>query len=82
MDATQCKMARAGLGWSARDLARESGVATATIARFELGRPISELNRDKLSKALADAGAQFSQKTGRIGVEVPGRDVAAERDVT
>lgn len=71
MDARQCKMARAGLGWRALDLAKASGVATATIARFELGKPISDANREKLANALKAAGAQFLRKSGRIGTTVP-----------
>lgn len=71
MDAAQCKMARAGLGWRALDLANASGVATATIARFELGRDISSENHAKLVEALTKAGAQFSRKAGRKGVVVP-----------
>lgn len=71
MDAAQCKMARVGLGWRALDLSKASGVATATIARFELGKNVSDESREKLVKALSDAGAQFSRRSGRIGVTIP-----------
>jgi transcriptional regulator with XRE-family HTH domain len=52
-------------------LADKAGVGYATVARFETGQTIANDSRDKLAKALADAGAQFSQKVGRIGVSVP-----------
>jgi transcriptional regulator with XRE-family HTH domain len=71
MDAKQCRMARTGLGWRALDLSTAAGVATATIARFELGRAISDDSHRKLEKALIDAGAQFHRKPGRVGVTVP-----------
>lgn len=64
-------MARAALGWRAQDLADASGVGPATIARFELGRDIAEENRAKLRDALQQAGAQFSRRSGRVGVTVP-----------
>ena len=71
MDAKQCKMARAGLGWRAKDLAAAAGVGSATVARFELGKSIADDSRDKLEKALCDAGAQFSRRPARTGVTVP-----------
>jgi transcriptional regulator with XRE-family HTH domain len=38
LTATQCKMARAALGWGMKDLAERSGVSANTIDRFENGR--------------------------------------------
>ena len=64
-------MARAALKWTGADLAEASGVGTATIARFELGKDITLENRVKLAKALEAAGAQFSKKAGRVVVSVP-----------
>ena len=64
-------MARAGLGWRAKDLANAAGVGSATVARFELGENIASESRDKLRQALVDAGAQFSHRSGRVGVTVP-----------
>lgn len=37
MNFVQCRMARAALGWSLDDLAREAGVPVATLAQFERG---------------------------------------------
>lgn len=71
MDATQCRMARTGLNLSAVDLAKLAGIGYATVARFETGANIAADSREKLEKALLDAGAQFSARAGRVGVTVP-----------
>ena len=52
-------MARAALGWRAKDLAEAAHVGTATIARFELGSDIAEDSLRKLEAALAGAGVGF-----------------------
>lgn len=65
----QCRMARAGLGWKVSDLAQHSGVATATITRFEGGK--GSIYADTLAAihgALEAAGVTFS---GPGGVTVP-----------
>ena len=64
-------MARAGIGWKAQELADRAGVSYPSVHRFEAGQPVAEGTRAKLAKALTDAGAQFSQRAGRIGVTVP-----------
>ena len=65
-------MARAALKWSLTDLAVKAGVGRATVARFELGDgETSAETIDKMRKALADAGADFTRKAGRVGVTVP-----------
>lgn len=68
-------MARAALGWSLGEWAQRSGVGRDAAARFELGEaarmPVSAAIRDKLEKSLVDAGAQFTQGKGRVGVSVP-----------
>lgn len=71
MDATQCRMARTGLGWRAQDLADRAGVGYATVARFEAGSSIADESLKKIAQALTEAGAQFTRKTGRVGVTVP-----------
>jgi transcriptional regulator with XRE-family HTH domain len=70
MHRVQCKMARAALGWRAKDLADAAEVGSATVARFELGQEISEQNLAKLKAALEGAGAQFTSRSGRIGVSL------------
>lgn len=71
MDATQCRMARVGLNISGRDFAKLAGVGYATLARFESGADISDDTKAKIAEALAEQGAQFSRRSGRIGVTVP-----------
>lgn len=65
------KMAKAALGWSAKDLAAAAGLGYATIARFEAGRTVDDDSIGKMRKALVDAGADFTRRAGRVGVTVP-----------
>ena len=71
LTATQCKMARAALGWGMKELAEASGVSANTIDRFENGRaaPIPA-NLKALRQAFEAAGVRFTE-TG--GVEPPGK---------
>jgi transcriptional regulator with XRE-family HTH domain len=73
MTPKQSRMARAALEWSLPDLAEKSGVARITCARFETGKggAVSPDAVEKMRKALADAGADFTRKAGRVGVTVP-----------
>lgn len=82
MDPKQSRMARAGLGWRAADLAKAAGIGSATVARFELGSPVDETSVVKMRAALEKAGADLFQRKGKIGVAVPPRvgvDDADER---
>jgi transcriptional regulator with XRE-family HTH domain len=56
----QCRMARAGLGWSARDLASAARVGLATVQRFENGQvtPIPA-TLTAIQRALETAGVEF-----------------------
>jgi transcriptional regulator with XRE-family HTH domain len=60
MTSAQCKMARAALGWSARELAREAQVGSATVDRFETGRgkPIPSTVA-AMQRAMEAAGIEF-----------------------
>ena len=42
MTPTQCRMARAALGWTIRSLADRANVAPSTINHFEKGRHVHE----------------------------------------
>lgn len=64
-------MARAALKWSLTDLAQASGVGRATAARFELGQAVEADKVAAMQQALEEHGAQFSRRSGRIGVSVP-----------
>ena len=57
----QCRMARAGLNWSRAELARQSGVAEATIAGFESEtRSTYPRTVRDLQAALVKGGAVFN----------------------
>jgi transcriptional regulator with XRE-family HTH domain len=61
----QCRMARAALQWSLRDLAGNSQVNHVTINRFEIGHAAS--NRSTLAAiraALEAAGVEFIPENG------------------
>lgn len=56
MTPTQCRMARAALGWSIRKLAAEAGLASNTVLAFERGRSVLEGTWKTLRATLAAAG--------------------------
>lgn len=63
----QVKAARALLGWSQGDLARESGVSDPTIKRLEAGDgALGGRNEtgDKIRSALEAAGVEFIAENG------------------
>jgi transcriptional regulator with XRE-family HTH domain len=60
MTLTQCKMARAALGWGIRDLASRARVGSATVSRFESGQgtPIPA-TVGAMQRTLEAAGVEF-----------------------
>ena len=52
-------MARAGLGWSAEELAQRAAVGVMTVKRFESGRLITPENLEKLRAALIAGGGNL-----------------------
>lgn len=64
-------MARVALKWTTDDLAEHASVGRMTVARFERGDGVAADSVEKMRKALADAGADFTRRAGRIGVSVP-----------
>lgn len=75
MNVIQCKMARAGLGWSIDDLAAAVGtVSRRTVAKFEAGGPVSSATVEALRQCLVRHGAEFVNGGKSIGVRVPRRD--------
>ena len=52
----QCKMARAALNWSIRDLADKANVDKATVSRFENGKDSYASTAAKLRAALESSG--------------------------
>ncbi len=71
MNATQCRMGRAGLGWTLEDLAKESGTNRRSIYRFENGRPVLRTTVAKLRRALENAGVVFIKRGAYRGGVVP-----------
>ena len=59
MTPTQSKMARAALGWSARDLAQRARVGVNTVKRFENGKPVNVSTLTLIQQAFEQAGIEF-----------------------
>ena len=74
MTPLQCRMARAGLGLSARQLATHARVSLNTVFRFEQGQDVLNSTVQKMRAALESAGAEFSPD-GR-SVTIATRDAA------
>lgn len=58
----QIRAARGALNWSVRELSEQSGVATATIVRYELEAGVPKSRKDNLSvlrQTLEAAGIEF-----------------------
>ena len=69
----QIRAARALLRWSARELARKSGVHITTVQRMERGDgPVSGTVQTlaKVERALEDAGVEFTAQNGSPGVRL------------
>jgi transcriptional regulator with XRE-family HTH domain len=71
MNATQCRMARAGLTWTLDDLARRSGVNRRTILNFENDGPASDASVAKLRATLEREGCVFIDRGVYMGGVVP-----------
>ena len=71
MNATQCRMARAGLGWTLDDLAKCSGVNRRSILNFENGGSITTATCDKVRAAFEAAGIVFIERGVYVGGVVP-----------
>jgi len=62
ISSSQLRAARALLKWSANDLARESGIGSATIQRYEIAEGIPNANVKTLGlikQTLETAGIEF-----------------------
>ncbi len=74
MNVLQCRMARAGLGWSLDDLAAQSGVARRTIAKFEGGGNVLPAKVETLRQCFVRQGVEFINGGKRTGVAVQRTD--------
>lgn len=70
MNVTQCRMARAALGWSLDDLASVSGVGRRTVAKFEAGGSVLAENVEAMRAAFTKEGVAFINSGRRFGVTV------------
>jgi transcriptional regulator with XRE-family HTH domain len=59
----QCKMARAALSWSVKDLAEAAQVSTNTVVRFERGEELKSRTLANLKAAFEAAGVVFLDGT-------------------
>lgn len=57
-------MARAALDWTTTDLAREAGVGSNTVNRFEAGQDARMSSVEKMRAALEAAGVIFVAENG------------------
>jgi transcriptional regulator with XRE-family HTH domain len=64
---TQCKMARAALGWGVRELADAAGISANTVVRFENGRTMPNPATLKvIQNAFEVAGVRFQDDGGIV----------------
>jgi DNA-binding XRE family transcriptional regulator len=75
---SQCRAARAWLGWTQAELALHASVARKTIADFEqANRTLHYRSRETITVALESAGAEFLWGDGAEGEGVTFREGAA-----
>ena len=70
----QCRMARAALRWSTRDLAREASVGVNTVSRFETGENAHDSTIRLMRTTLEAAGIIFIEADETAGPGVRLRD--------
>ena len=64
LTAAQCKMARAAIDWSARDLAAKAGIHHNTVGRIERGEDVPRGTLLVVREALEQAGVEFIAENG------------------
>ncbi len=69
MKPVQLRMARAAVGWSVRELAKQAGVTANTVTRIENGADAKQSTIDALRRALEAAGVEF-MNGDQVGVRV------------
>jgi transcriptional regulator with XRE-family HTH domain len=71
MNVRQCRMARAALDWSQRELAKAAGVSARTVIRFEAGESVLPSRVQKLREAFEAHGVLFIEQGSLRGGVVP-----------
>jgi transcriptional regulator with XRE-family HTH domain len=64
ISAVQSKMARAGVGWGVRELAKAAAVSVDTISRLERGEELLPRTLAAIRTALEAAGVEFINHNG------------------
>lgn len=67
-------MARAALGWSVDDLARETGLSRRTVLRLEGGETVAPESIEAMRQAFVKEGIAFDNGGKRAGVSYLRRD--------
>ncbi|RWD69080.1 MAG: helix-turn-helix domain-containing protein [Mesorhizobium sp.] len=57
-------MARAALGWGVLELAKEAGISTQTVVRFERGEALKQSTIAQLRATFEAAGIEFIAENG------------------
>lgn len=70
ISAAQCRMARAALGLSLRELAKVAGVSVNTLSRVESDGNVTSRTLAKVQHILAEQGVVF-RRDGSVGVATP-----------
>jgi transcriptional regulator with XRE-family HTH domain len=70
MEATQCRAARALLGWSQAELAQRSHISTTTIAKFEGGLTTPVYATQLVLKMTFEKAGIVFQEEGGPGVQL------------
>lgn len=60
MTPTQCRMARAALGWSVRDLAKAADITANTVSSFELSRSVRPATVESMQSIFLTHGVVFA----------------------
>ena len=68
----QCRMARAALGLSLRELAGAAGVSVNTLSRIEGDGNVTSRTLAKVQDILARNGAMF-RRDGSVSIGLPGK---------
>ncbi|MFC3126109.1 helix-turn-helix domain-containing protein [Pseudoroseomonas globiformis] len=70
ISAAQCRMARAALGLSLRELAEAAGISVNTLSRIEGDGNVTSRTLGRVQSVLSEGGAVF-RRDGSVGVEAP-----------
>jgi transcriptional regulator with XRE-family HTH domain len=68
--ASQCRMARAAVGLTLRDLSRAAGISVNTLSRIEGEGNVTSRTLTKVQQILVQHGAVF-RRDGSVGVQKP-----------